>query len=286
MLHKSFKPVLITAAFMLALGGSVVIGQEAPSMDSVNTALDKAKAMESQIKTESSCRSEAEARAREVAEITNTLEWQDKMAKEKARVERFLRGESAELDQILVKEEQKQQKKQTQAAAKGFLSQTERLYLFVSSSMPEHAVRRYVSSVALTGDKNITVVLRGAIGGVSKIGPTAAYIAKLTREDDSCDFKTMDCKLHAVDVVIDPLLYRMHKVERVPALVYVPHINVTNPQMSEGDEENLSEAPKGYKISGHASFEALVAGIQEKAKSPSLERMLSFMKDRGFYSGK
>jgi hypothetical protein len=57
---------------------------------------------------------------------------------------------------------------------RGKLGSDERIYLFISSSLPLQTVRNYAASVARLGDPNIIMVMRGFIEGMTKIQPTTA----------------------------------------------------------------------------------------------------------------
>ena len=55
----------------------------------------------------------------------------------------------------------------------------ERLYLFVSSSVPVGTLRNYVQTLSNLVDPNIRIVLRGFVKGASRIGPTMSFLQEV-----------------------------------------------------------------------------------------------------------
>ena len=96
-----------------------------------------------------------------------------------------------------------------------------KLYLFVSSSMPDTTLKNYVN--ALDGNPHAVMVLRGPVDSEEgkKIMPTLEWISKqLCGTDDFMEVDREECK--AVTIDINPHLYEVFDVSRVPALVYYP----------------------------------------------------------------
>ena len=59
-------------------------------------------------------------------------------------------------------------------SATGGLGTNERIYIFLSSSIPTETLRRYTSAVGALGDRNVRFVMRGFIGGAKYMKPTLA----------------------------------------------------------------------------------------------------------------
>lgn len=116
-----------------------------------------------------------------------------------------------------------------------------RLYVFVSSSMPLATLRRYAADLdRLAPTANVSLVLRGFIGGGSRMGPTVRFVHQVLRFDAECD--RPDCPVRALDMQVDPLLFRRFAIERVPAVVFATDWESTG-QCSEGTE-------RGARIGG------------------------------------
>jgi type-F conjugative transfer system pilin assembly protein TrbC len=153
------------------------------------------------------------------------------------------------------------------------LSSGERLYLFVSSSVPDETLRNYVRAVADFRDPNIRMVLRGFVGGASRVAPTISFLQKVLLVDPGCDPRKERCKTYNAPVIIDPLLFGRYSIERVPAFVYIPSVSVKDDGMSEGIESN-AQASEPYVLYGDMSVDSAVRLFAKEKKSPGLEELL------------
>lgn len=115
------------------------------------------------------------------------------------------------------------------------LDPDERLYVFVSSSIPRETIRRYVTFISSHVEGNVVFVLRGGIGGLKKLMPTVAWIYDVVKKDSNCE--GVDCEVYGVEFVIDPFLFRRYEVKRVPAVVYAKGKELTKFEGSEGLED-------------------------------------------------
>jgi hypothetical protein len=89
--------------------------------------------------------------------------------------------------------------------------------LFVSSSMPLATLRSYAAQLERVHG---VMALRGVPGGLRKMGPMARLSARILRLDEGCEGPA--CVMRDVQLVIDPLVFRQHRVSRVPALAMIP----------------------------------------------------------------
>ena len=101
------------------------------------------------------------------------------------------------------------------------LADSERIYVFVSSSLPSEVVRAYVKDASLLGSRQVIFVLRGGIGGLKFMRPTVEWIYNVVKKDDCFGEK---CSVYPVRFQIDPFLFRRFKIEKVPAVVYVENV--------------------------------------------------------------
>lgn len=155
----------------------------------------------------------------------------------------------------------------------GRLSPQERIYLFISSSVPTPTLRHYVQAIRNLGEPNIRVVMRGFVGGARFVKPTMAFLKEILFVDPECDPTRERCSTFGVDVIIDPLLFARYQIERVPAFVYVPSISVADSQMSEGLQSNRISGH--YLIYGDVSIEYVLRLFSRERKSPGLEGLLT-----------
>jgi len=104
------------------------------------------------------------------------------------------------------------------------LDDNEVIYVFISSSMPEEVIRRYIAESEKI-DGRIYFVLKGGIEGLTYIKPTVRWIAEMLKKDKNCDLKSFlegeGCDMYEREIWIQPLLFRQFKIDKVPAVVYV-----------------------------------------------------------------
>ncbi len=150
------------------------------------------------------------------------------------------------------------------------LASSERLYLFISSSMPLKTIRNYAADFERLGDPNISMVLRGFIGGMKKAGPTLEFVSNVIVKDPECRTKEVQCPARKINILVDPLLFQKYKIKRVPALVYVPTYKTDDPDGSEG----LKEAPLHYTLYGDASLRYLIEELERTTKKSSLQNLV------------
>ncbi len=151
-----------------------------------------------------------------------------------------------------------------------YLSQSERIYIFISSAMPIRTLRNYAADLDHLGDPNVSMVMRGFIGGMKHVKPTLDFVSRLIVKDPACRVKEEQCPAHRINLQIDPLLFRKYKIARVPALVYVPSLSSQDQQASEG----LDEVPPHTTLYGDASLEYLIETLHRNNKRESLNQML------------
>lgn len=157
---------------------------------------------------------------------------------------------------------------------KGKLFETERIYVFVSSSMPLQTMRNYAASVARLHDPQITLVMRGFVGGMAKIQPTIDFVGSVLKEDPDCDPSGSDCRMRPASLIVDPLLFRRYGIEKVPAVVYAQGVKAEDPGLSEGDARNAKLA-ESFTVYGDASLEYILELMGRETGSPSLKGLVS-----------
>lgn len=244
--------------------------------DSVVKALDRADDMKKNLKLkleDNPYKKEAEQKAQEAYRYYSSEEYQNKIKTESERIQKEVFGnviESYYSDMI---------NKNSLRRAK--LLSDERLYLFISSSIPDSVVRRYIKDIDRIGDRNIVVVMRGFVGGAKYVKPTLEYVSRILKKDQECDFLKNRCETYRVNLQIDPLLFRRYGINRVPALVYARGVNTLDLRTSEGIEDN-TKIDNFYVIYGDASLEYLIEKIAEETKSESLIKLEEKLRE-GFY---
>jgi type-F conjugative transfer system pilin assembly protein TrbC len=164
---------------------------------------------------------------------------------------------------------------------KGKLLPTERIYIFISSSVPLQTLRNYASTLDRLGDPNIVMVMRGFMDNMKYIKPTINFVSDVLRKDPGCDMAKQKCKTYRANFQIDPLLFRRYQIAKVPAVVYATDVNVMDVQMSEGLESNTAVS-NYYVLYGDASLEYVLDTIHKETKSKSIEGLLTTLR-KDFY---
>ncbi len=157
---------------------------------------------------------------------------------------------------------------------KGKLADSERVYVFISASMPLQTVRNYAASVASLEEPRIVMVMRGFVDGMTRIQPTIRFVADALKKDPLCSPAEKECEMLQANLIVDPLLYRRYGIDRVPAVVFAKGVRAENPGMSEGDIKN-AEIDDSYTIHGDASLEYILQVIGRESGAFSLKSLLS-----------
>ena len=145
----------------------------------------------------------------------------------------------------------------------GKLTQDEKLYLFLSSSIPDDTVHNYLEAVETLNESSFALMMKGYVPG-----ERARYLIRITRKERNCvdqlhQQKPVVCDRFEIPVKIKPALFEKFEITQVPALVY---------------EKNQA----AWKITGDASLDYLLERINREAKSPGLKGMVTVLQ-RGEY---
>lgn len=164
------------------------------------------------------------------------------------------------------------------ADAPARLRNDERIYIFVSSSMPLETVRNYAASAGRYNDpQKIVLVMRGFIGGMQQIGPTTNYHTDVLKVRSTCNPASGEqCHLVNSKIMVDPILFRRYGINQVPATVYARGVNVNIPEQSEGNDDVA--VGDFWTVYGDASLEYNLEQIRREAGSESLKRLLAYRK--------
>lgn len=155
-------------------------------------------------------------------------------------------------------------------AKPGKLAADERVYVFVSSSMPLQVLRTYAADIAKLKDRNVVIVLRGFVGDMGKMGPTTNLIASVLKKNPGCALEDGgQCEMLPLEMIIDPLLYRRYAVNQVPTFVYVNGVSALDKAKSEGFSTNITTGAV-YSVSGDASLKYVLRRIYDETGAKSL----------------
>ena len=159
------------------------------------------------------------------------------------------------------------------------LSADERIYIFVSSSIPEATLRVYARDLERLGTPNAYMVMRGMIGGMKSFQPTMSFLSRVLLRDPDCG-DIHGCPSFAAAVEIDPMVFRQFHPERVPAIVYVKGVNTRDLALSDGDPANSSN-PLGdswWMVYGDTSLSHVLETIGDESGVKKLQDAAIFLR--------
>jgi type-F conjugative transfer system pilin assembly protein TrbC len=211
------------------------------SMPDLVGTMAKAKEMaKSMVLPKNAFEKEMQAKAAETIAVYRSPEYQAKLARETARIKRDMFHEELEAlpaDKGGLKQVKALAKQESPKRAR--LQDDERIYVFISSSMPMETIRNYAASAGQYNDpKKVVLVMRGFIGGMQKIGPTTSFVADVLKRSATCNLAAGEqCDMVNTNVLIDPILFRRYGIREVPATVYAKGVRVNLPEQSEGNDD-------------------------------------------------
>ena len=211
----------------------------------------------------------SEIKMKEAAERTNVVyqspEFQGRLKAETERIKQALFGDAVE---------QYYPDRDNPVPIQGKLGADERIYVFVSSSMPLQTIRNYAASIARYSDPRIMMVLRGFVGGVGKIQPTIDLVGRVVQRNPACNpVKEGECEILPVPFGVDPLLFRRYGIDRVPAVVYARGVKAEDAGLSEGDDKNAAIS-EYWSAFGDASLEYIVEQMQRESGAQGLLKLV------------
>jgi hypothetical protein len=134
----------------------------------------------------------------------------------------------------------------------GKLTTQESVYLFLSSSVPEAMVNRYLIDIGRTGEQRIAPVLFGLPQGLEGKRFNADYFSRVMQADPACqDIPETPCQRLEVPLRVNPVLFAKFNITEVPALVY-------------------DNGQNSWSIQGETELAYLLEKVGKAANSPTL----------------
>lgn len=132
----------------------------------------------------------------------------------------------------------------------------ERVYVFLSSSMPEEDVHAYLLSISRAGEPRIVPVFYGMVGGFANMQNQGKFFGAVLREDYDCvDTPSEMCRRVKVNIQMNPTLFARYSVTDIPTVVF-------------DDGKNT------WSVDGNASLSYQLEKINRDAKNPSLAQVV------------
>jgi len=114
------------------------------------------------------------------------------------------------------------QKTTEQKGMIGSLAANEKVYLFVSSSIPDETVHAYIVDLDKVTDPNVSLVMRGLVGGIAKARAEKgqSYFSRIMKKELDCPKTKTPCERYQVAIRLKPSLFSKYGITRVPAVIY------------------------------------------------------------------
>jgi len=137
-----------------------------------------------------------------------------------------------------------------------YLNSDEKIYIIISSSMPNHIIKNYFEMLQNV-NTDVTFVLRGTIGGIKKIMPTLNWIKDLLKkENGNYEYK----------IIIEPRVVTKYNIVKVPAVLYIKNFD------SSYIRENSDE--ESYIYYGTVDVDYALEKINIDVNSEGLKKLL------------
>lgn len=150
--------------------------------------------------------------------------------------------------------------------------QKNRIYVFMSSSVPLSIWHEYGSFIYDNKLKNGSLLLRGCINGCKKIKPTLDFMEKVIKYNPK--------KIINPSILLDPLVFKRYGIKEVPCVVYAKGVDVNRGfDGSEGSKENV-KTKEIYKSCGDWNMMYHLEEIQKKSKDSELAKIIKNIKDK------
>lgn len=268
--------LMILGCFILASAASANPSAQGLDMGAVQEVLCEAEALAKGLPDprQAPVNNRAVLEAKKSADAFASPEYQDKLRTESERLK-------TEVFSSVMKEYYPEESRKQQPVS-GKLAGDERIYMFISSSIPSTTLRSYIAMADKLKEPNLVFVLRGMVGGAKQVGPTMTFVAELLKKDPGCDITADQCDVYQANVQVDPLLFSRFRITQVPTVVYARAVGVAD---GFGKSEGLSnEVPVGdsFLVEGDAALDRLVEVINRDAKSKTLEQLVVAMR-KGYY---
>ncbi|MDD2467241.1 MAG: TrbC family F-type conjugative pilus assembly protein [Desulfobulbus sp.] len=195
-------PVVLT----IALFQGVLAEERKEAGELVEKAVEKARKLsETMHLSENAHNDKGQEAAQQTAKEYNSPEFQQNL---RCQIER-------------IQQSGPQQEQAMKTQGNSTLTAQESVYLFLSSSVPETVVNRYLIDIGRTGEQRIVPVLFGLPEGMEGKRINADYFSRVMQADPGCrDTPESPCHRLEVPLKVNPELFTRYNISEVPALVY------------------------------------------------------------------
>ena len=228
---------LLAVALIITLFQGVLAEERKEAGELVEKAVEKARKLsETMHLPENAHNDKGQEAAQQTAKEYNSPEFQQKL---RCQIER-------------IQQSGPQQEQAMKTQGNSTLTAQESVYLFLSSSVPETVVNRYLIDIGRTGEQRIVPVLFGLPEGMEGKRINADYFSRVMQADPGCrDTPESSCQRLAVPLKVNPELFTRYNISEVPALVY-------------------DNGQDSWSIHGEVELAYLLEKVGKAANSPAL----------------
>lgn len=235
----------------------VLLASQVMAEDNVSQLMEKTRKYAETIRLPANQYEEEGAkRAEETSKLFHSSEFQERIQSEQQRLEREIFEIYTAPWKKRIRQTASEQKRDA-----GILLPEEKIFLFISSSVPDETVHAYIDTLDRVDDPNISLVMRGVAGGLSQVRAkgNSSYFSRILKKDLDCPRTEKPCARYEVPIRLKPSLFTKYGITKVPAVVFEYN----------GD---------GFMIQGDSSLDYLFERINREAKSMSLTNLIRKMR--------
>jgi len=146
----------------------------------------------------------------------------------------------------------------------------ERLYVFISRSIPMATLQNYAVAIESLGDPRVIMVLKGMSDslGLDRIDDALNFSKEILKKNADC-FSEECQHFEKVSIEIDPRLFSRYSLKKVPAFVYTNNAN--------------SDSAASYLVYGDFDLAYMLEKMNETAKNNRIDNVISALKNN-FYN--
>ena len=190
--------------------------------------------------------------AKETADLFHSPEFQERVQCEQQRLEKEVFTDFIKPWKKKIRQTTAEQKEQV-----GNLAAGEKIFLFISSSIPDETVHAYITDLDKAGDPHFALVMHGLVGGLAQVRAKKgqSYFSRIMKKELDCPKAKTPCERYQVPIRLKPSLFTRYGITKVPAVVY------------EHDGNS-------FLIQGDAGLEYLLERINREVKSKGLASLI------------
>ena len=141
----------------------------------------------------------------------------------------------------------------------------DKVYVFLSGSMPDEAVHIYIAQAAQDSSGRIIPVFYGLPGGLDNKRAAGSYLAQMMKERLDCkDVQGQICPRIKIRIKVNPDLFTLYAITQVPTVIYTDGEN----SWSASGDATLGFLLEKINAEAHSSFLAeemkKIGGVDEQ----------------------